>query len=322
MPIIQITNTYKGEVRKIVEDCTPEGFIVRTLNSNSQEELETLIGDADYMLASGRVKINSDVLENARNLKMIQRTGVGLDSLDLDAIRSAGIPLYVNKGVNAQSVAEHAILLMLACLRKLTIIDRNSKIGIWKSKEQAITTHELHGKTVGLIGLGNIGSRVATILKAFGVKTVYYAAYRESTETEKELGAEFVSMEQVFSQADIISLHCPLTPDTKGLIDDSALALMKDGVIIINTARGGLIDEKALYRAIESGRVGFAGLDVYAKEPFSTDNKLIASERVIASPHIAGVTYDAFAKMITEAMKNIVLFDRGEIGAIEQNRVV
>lgn len=320
MPLIQITNTYQGDVLDIVRQCTPEGFQIRTLESNTEQALLSCIADADYILASGRVKISRAVLEQAPRLKMIQRTGVGLDSLDLDAMRDLGIPLYVNQGVNSQSVAEHTILLMLACLRRLTLLDRNLKQGVWKSKEQAITTRELCGKTVGLIGLGSIGSRVAAILRAFQVKTLYHTTSRKSPELEHELGIEYASLEQLYAQADIVSLHCPSTPETRGMIHADALRLMKDGVVIVNTARGGLIDEAALLRAIQSGKVAFAGLDVHAEEPCPPHDPIIASDRVIATPHVGGVTYDAFSAMMTAAMRNIALFEQGDLAAIADKR--
>ncbi len=322
MPLIQITNTYKGNVLKIVENCTPEGFRIRTLKENSEKELVSLIEDAEYILASGRVKIDTTVLEKAKKLKMIQRTGVGLDSLDLKAIQEAGIPLYVNRGVNSQSVAEHTILLILACLRRLTLIDYNSKNGIWNSKEQAIDTRELSGKVVGIIGMGNIGKRVAEILRVFHAKVLYFSVPRESDETETSLGIEYVPLNQLFEQSDIISLHCPITPDTKEVINEQTIGRMKDGVTIVNTARGGLIDEQALFRAIEMGKVGFAGLDVHAEEPYSLNDKLIVSNRVIATPHIGGVTYDAFAKMISDAMRNIAFFENGDLEAIQPYRLI
>ena len=322
MPIIQITNTYSDKVLDIVKSCTPDGFFVRTIKSNSQEELINCISDADYILASGRVKISRDVLDKAQNLKMIQRTGVGLDSLDIMAIKDKKIPLYVNSGVNSQSVAEHTLLLILACLRRLTLINANSKNGVWNSKEQAIDTYELYRKTVGIIGLGSIGGKVASILKSFSVKTLYYSDVKLSCEMEKELGVEFVDLDQIFQQSDIITLHCPLTPNTKCMINDKTLSQMKNGVIIVNTGRGGLIDEDALYKAIQTGKVDFAGLDVHAEEPFGPDDQLLALDRVIATPHIAGVTFDSFYNMIANAMRNIELFETGEYEAIEQYRLI
>ena len=321
MPIIQITNSYSDKVLEIVQTCTPDGFSVRTLKSNSEEGLISCISDADYILASGRTKISRAVLDNAPNLKMIQRTGVGLDSLDIDAIKEKGIPLYVNAGVNSQSVAEHTVLLMLACLRRLTALDRNSKEGIWKSKEQAIDTYELCGKTVGIIGLGSIGCKVAAMLKAFNVKTLYYSVDDVAQDVEKELGAERVPLDMLLRQSDIITLHCPLTDDTKCLINDITLSQMKDGVIIVNTGRGGLIDEDAMYSAIVSGKVRSAGLDVHAQEPFSSESRLIPLDRVIATPHVAGVTYDSFFNMMSQAMRNIALFEKGELDAIKQYRL-
>ena len=320
MPVIQITNTYRGEVLRIVRSCVPEGFTVRTLEENTKEALLGFVAEADYILASGRVRIDSEVLTAAGKLKMIQRTGVGLDSLDLEAIKAAGIPLYVNKGVNAQSVAEHTLLLMLACLRRLTLIDANSKRGVWHSKEQAIDTYELAGKTVGIIGLGSIGRRVAELLKAFHARVLYYSANRKDAEVEAALNIEYALPDQLFTQADIITLHCPMRSDTKNLINNEVLRKMKNGVIIVNTARGGLIDEEALFKAVCSGKVSFAGLDVHEEEPYSPHDRLVLSERVIATPHIGGVTYDAFSTMMRDAMRNIELYEKGALDAIEPFR--
>ena len=313
MKCIQITNTYREDVLAIVRECVPEGFLVRTLEQNSEEELLSRIGDADYVLASGRVRISASVLEAAGKLKMIQRTGVGLDSLDLDAIRAKGIPLYVNKGVNAQSVAEHTVLLILACLRKLTLIDRNSRNCIWKSKEQAITTYELAGKSVGIAGLGSVGYRVARILRAFGANISYYDANWQNLRVDEELNLHFAQLDELFAASDIITLHCLM-------INRDSLEKMKDGVNIINTVRGGLIDEKALYQAINSGKVSFAGLDVHAEEPYSPGDPLISCDHVISTPHIGGVTRDSFRKMMSDAMRNIDLYDQGRLEEIEQYR--
>ena len=322
MPVIQITNAYKGDVLEIVRKCAPDGFDVRVLEENTEAELITRVGDADYILASGRVRIGRAVLESAKRLKMIQRTGVGLDSLDLDQIRAAGIPLYVNQGVNAQSVAEHAVLLILACLRRLTLADANSKRGIWKSKEQAIVTRELSGRTVGIVGLGNIGRRVAAILKAFDAQVLYFDAFRRDTEAENALGIRYVPLEQLFRQSDVVTLHCPLGSDTQALVNERTLDQMKDGVVVVNTARGGLIDEAALLKAVETGKVAFAGLDVHAREPYGADDALVQSDHVIATPHIGGVTYDAFYQMISKAMENIRLFEQGELDRIEPYRAL
>ena len=320
MPLIQITNTYTGPVLDLVESCVPVGFTIRTLPENTEAALLALVPDADYILASGQVRIGPEVLAAAKRLKMIQRTGVGLDSLDLDAIRAAGIPLYVNKGVNARSVAEHAVLLILACLRRLTLLDRNTKDGIWRKQAQGITTFELAGKTVGLIGLGSIGRIAASLLRPFGADLIYYDMYRPDPAVEAELGLTYLEREEVLRRADILSLHCPLTEETRDLIRAETLAMMKDGAVIVNTARGGLIREPDLLAALESGKIAFAGLDVHAAEPIPAGDPLTASGRVIATPHVGGVTYDAFRRMMEEAMGNMARFEAGDLDAIRPSR--
>ncbi len=317
MKIIQVTNTYKDDVLQIVESCVPEGFVIRTLPENTEKALLDCISDADYVLASGRVKINAAVLGQAEKLKMIQRTGVGLDSLDLPELQRRGIPLYVNKGVNSNSVAEHTVLLMLACLRRLPEISGNTKSGKWIKQAQGIKTRELGNCTVGVIGMGNIGRKVVGLLKPFGTKAYYYAPYRLSEEMETELGVTYLSCDELFGTVDIITMHCPLTAQTMEMVNRRTLSLAKDGIIVINTARGRLVNEGDLLTALQSNKVSFAGLDVFETEP-PKNTKLLEHEHVIATPHIAGVTYDSFYQMMHDAMRNIKLFDEGKLQVIEQ----
>lgn len=320
MPVIVLSNVYQGKPLEILKECVPAGFSLKILPELSEEALIKSVPEADYILASGRLRISEKVIENAASLKMIQRTGVGLDSIDRIALKNRNIPLYVNQGVNSQSVAEHTVLLILACLRQLCAVNANTKNGIWNKQAQGVTTHELCGKTVGMIGMGNIGRSTAAILKAFGAKLLYHDMFRRSPEEEEALGLRFASLDELLEAADIVSLHCPLTDTTRKMICRETLALMKDGVIIVNTARGGLIDEAALSDAISSGKVGYAGLDVHAEEPIKDMNGLISSDRVIVTPHIGGVTYDSFYRMMSEAMKNILLFHQGKTDEIESFR--
>lgn len=320
MAIIQVTNTYSGNVLSLLRSCSPYGFEVRTLRENSASAFLSAVQDADYILASGRLKITSEILASAKKLKMIQRTGVGLDSLDLDAIKARNIPLYVNQGVNAQSVAEHTVLLILACLRRLCEINRNTKNGIWRKQAQGITTYELHEKTVGLIGMGHIGRKTAAILKSFGAEILYYDAFRRSEDEERVLGIRYVSLEELFRQSQVVSLHCPLNEATRHLISSNTISMMRENVIIVNTARGTLIDEQALYEALLSGKVGYAALDVHSHEPVTDTSGLLSLDNVIATPHIGGVTYDSFYGMMSGAMRNIALFEQGRTGEIEQYR--
>lgn len=322
MKVIQITNTYKGEVLDIVHSCVPDGFVIRTLEENSIEALEKSIEGADYLLASGRVGINAGILKKARKLKMIQRTGVGLDSLDLDAIKTYDIPLYVNKGINAQSVAEHALLLIMACMRRLVTVNNDVKNGIWQKQAQGVRTKELSGKTVGIIGMGSIGRILAGLLKAFNVNILCCSKHPISPDAAKELGVSFTDMQTVLTRSDIISLNCPLNEDTKHIICKESMNLMKDGAIIVNTARGGLICESDLIAMLKNGKISAAGLDVFESEPVDPDNELLKMENVIVTPHIGGVTYDSFYEMMFAAMNNIKLFDDGRFEEIESSRYI
>lgn len=319
MPTILLTNHYEDKPLEIIKNAVPKNFQLQILDNVKQQELEDRVANADYLLVSGRLKINNKVLENSRNLKMIQRTGVGLDSLDLDLIKEKNIPLYVNKGINANSVAEHTLLLMLAALRNLIQIDKNTKNGIWKKQIQGVHTYELNGKTVGLIGMGAIGRRVAEILKGFHVNIIYYDVYRVSTEIEQNLEIQYCELNELLKKSDIISLHCPLTKDTEYIINEPAINKMKEGSIIINTARGGLIKEMALTEALKSGKLLYAGIDVYEREP-ATTSPLFELENVVTTPHIGGVTYNSFSEMMKEAMRNIEAFENGKLDNIEQYR--
>lgn len=320
MKTILLTNKYDAVPYEIIEAAVPDGFELLMLDEVAQQDLESKAPKADYILASGRLNINESVLAKATKLKMIQRTGVGLNSIDFDSIKSRSIPVYVNQGVNSDSVAEHAIMLTLACLKKLTVVNHNTKSGIWKKQAQGVLNRELGKQTIGIIGMGSIGQKVAKLLRSFGATVLYYD-YNRKPEIEETHGIRYVSLEELFSASDVISLHCALTNENKEIINRSAIEKMKNGVVIINTARGQLIDEEALVAALASGKVAFAGLDVFIAEP-AHNTTLLSLENVIATPHIAGLTFDSFSRMMRDAMRNIELFDLGRIGEIEQHKLV
>lgn len=317
-----LTNLYKGLPLNIVRQELPTGFEISFLSEQTDVALAKEISSADYLLAGGRLKITKEVLDNAPNLKMIQRSGVGLDSLDLDAIMAKGIPLYVNQGVNAQSVAEHTLLLILASLRRLTEIDRNTKNGIWNKQGQGIRTAELHGKTVGVVGMGSIARTLVSLLRPFGVKILYTDIARQAEEYERENSMRFVTLDELLEGSDIVTLNCALTDATRHLINSDSVAKMKQGSILVNTARGGIVDTAALYEGLKSGRIGFAGIDVHEEEPIPEDYCLSELGNVILTPHIAGVTADSFRGMMQAAFRNIEKFEKGELAEIEQYRYI
>jgi D-3-phosphoglycerate dehydrogenase len=294
-----------------------------TLDELSYDCLVKEAGDADYFLVSGRLPIDEGVLSVAKHLKMIQRTGVGTEMMDLEAIKRRHIPVYVNAGVNARSVAEHTLTLILSCLKRITEVNAQVHNGIWKKQITGVSTHELYGKTVGLVGMGNIGRLVASMLNAFGAKVVYTDIFRQPEEIELRLNLSFVeSLEEMLPLADVLSLHCPLTQSSAGMINARTLAKMKNGAILINTARGQLVNPDDLFDSLLSGQVSSAALDTHFEEPVPRDYKLAKLSNVILTPHIGGLSYEAFYKMMKCALENIVAFEAGCFAEIEKYRIV
>jgi len=321
MPSVLLTNYYSAALLSIVKKVVPEGFDIISLDEPTQENVIKKIPRADYLLVGGRTKVDANVFAIANRLKMIQRTGVGLDSIDLEAVKKTNIPVYVNPGVNARSVAEHTVMLLLAVMRNLTGVDAIIKSGIWKKHELGIKNNELFGKTVGLIGLGSIGIYVAQMLQPFGVKIFYNKRTRLTEIEEVELKVEYCSFPDLLQKSDIISLHCPLTVETEKLIGSNQFSMMKRGVVIINTSRGKLIDEEALIRNLKTEYLKGAGLDVYEQEPLSPNNELRKFENVILTPHISGITYESFENMMREAFNNIKQFEEGHSDLIENKKL-
>lgn len=316
------TSTYTGTPWDILCSVVPDGFLIETLNSPTRDCLIRQVADADYLLVSGRLAIDKEVLEAAPCLKMIQRTGVGTEMLDLEEIKRRGIPVYVNAGVNAQSVAEHTLMLILACLKRLPEINAQVHNGVWRKQATGITTHELHGKCVALVGMGNIGRLVASMLLAFGAKVVYSDIVRLPEDQEQRLGLTFFDeVERMLPIADVLSLHCPLTDDNVGMINARTIAMMKKGAIIVNTARGPLVNPDDLYDAIVSGHIRSAGLDTHFEEPIKADYRLALLENVILTPHIGGLSFESFESMMQGAINNIVSFESGDLAKIEDKRI-
>lgn len=312
MPKILHTARYTGLPWEILTSVVPEGFSVETLEEASYECLLRQCVDADYLLVSGRFPIDEGVLSAAKQLKMIQRTGVGIEMLDIEAIKRHNIPVYVNSGVNARSVAEHTLTLILCCLKNIPRIDRQVKKGVWKKQQTGLTCNELYGKIVGLVGMGAIGRQVAGYLKAFGAKVLYTDIYRLSVQQEEELSLTYVpTFEAMLSQVDVLSFHCPLTKDNQDMLNAEAIKLMNDGAMVVNTARGKLIEPNALYEALKSGKLRAAALDVHYEEPIKETYNLAELDNVVLTPHIGGLTYEAFYSMMAGAVENIQLFEQG-----------
>src|SRR5579862_5538912 len=246
--------------------------------------------DADALLVRSAVKVNPDVLSKAPKLRVIGRAGVGVDNVDLKAATAAGVLVMNTPGGNAVSVAEHTMGLMLAMARSIPQANASTKGGKWEKKKFLGT--ELRGKTLGVMGLGSIGREVVRRARGFEMNILATDPYVNSV-TAAELGVTLMSREELYAQSDYITLHVALTTETQGMLNDAAFARMKKGVRIVNCARGELVDPEALARAVESGQVGGAALDVFQTEPPAAGEPLLKFDNVIATPHIGGSTEEA-----------------------------
>jgi D-3-phosphoglycerate dehydrogenase len=279
-------------------------FKVDIHNKPSQEELKELIKDYNGLLIRSEVKITSDIIDVAGKLKFIGRAGTGVDNVDKEAATKKGIIVANVPGGNTISAAEHTIGLMLSLARHIPESYKSLKNRKWDRKNFVGT--ELFGKTSGLIGLGRIGSEVAKRLNAFGMNVIAYDPFANQ-ETAKKNNIELKSIDEVFAQADYISIHSPLNDSTRGMINADAIKKMKDGVRIINCARGPIVNEKDLSDAIKSGKVAGAAIDVFAKEP-PEDWTLVDTDKVVGTPHLAASTNEAQVRIAKEIGKVLVDF--------------
>ncbi|MGR6805199.1 NAD(P)-dependent oxidoreductase [Sphaerotilus natans] len=243
-------------------------------------------------------KVGAAVMDAAPGLRVISKHGSGTDTIDKAAAAARGVAVVAAAGANAAAVAEHALALLLACAKSVVALDARMHAGHWdKATHKSV---ELEGRTLGLIGLGAIGLRFARMADAMGMRVIGFDPYAKNLPAQ----VEAVDLETIWRESDAISLHCPLTADNAGLVDARTLAACKPGVILVNTARGGLIDEAALLAAVRSGQVGSAGLDSFAVEPMTVPHPFHGEPRITLSPHIGGVTAEAYVKMGVGAARN------------------
>lgn len=237
--------------------------------------------------------------------RLVQLLGAGYDQVDLGRLRGSRIPLATNGGANAVAVAEHAILLILAVLRRLRTLDARTRAGEWRPTGPEAEIYELDGKRVGLVGLGAIGRQVAVRLRPFGVQLQYCDLRRIAADEERALAITHVTLAELLTTSDVVSLHVPFTPATTGLIDQARLATMKRGAVLINTCRGEVVDEQALCEALDRQHLLGAGLDTFAVEPAQKHNPLFALPNVIVTPHLAGPTWESWRKRFLNGYANI-----------------
>ncbi|MGW4844642.1 phosphoglycerate dehydrogenase [Nocardia brasiliensis] len=289
-------------------DALGDGVEVRWVDGPDRPALLAAVPEADALLVRSATTVDAEVLEAGKNLKIVARAGVGLDNVDVPAATERGVMVVNAPTSNIHTAAEHAVTLLLAAARQIPAADATLREHTWqRSKFNGV---EIFDKTVGVVGLGRIGQLFAARLAAFETKIVAYDPY-VSPARAAQLGIELLSLDELLERADLISVHLPKTPETKGIIGKEAIAKTKPGVIIVNAARGGLVDEQALADAIKSGHVRAAGLDVFETEP-CTDSPLFELPQVVVTPHLGASTAEAQDRAGTDVAKSVLLALAGE----------
>jgi len=295
-----------AHIQGLAQSLLPEGFALRALPPTAKPtDVAAAMRDAEYLVGFLRFLPDEAYLD-AKRLKLVQVLSAGYDSVNIAGARKARIPICQNGGANSVAVSEHAVLLILAVYRKLAAFHQSVAAGRWHAGiPRIVDVLELEGKTVGIVGLGNIGEKTARRLRAFDCHLVYHDIVRRSPAEEQQLGIRFVPFETLLETSDVVTLHVPLNDETRHMIDAKALGRMKPRAILINTCRGEVVDEAALTIALESGKLLGAGLDTFAKEPTDPTNPLLALANVTLTPHSAGPTEESFAKRFRNGYANV-----------------
>jgi len=303
MKKIVVTHRLNEDVMKSLE----EKFKVKIANSGDPKEIYPLIKDANGIVV--RIGyLDRDTIMSLDNLEVIGRTGVGVDNIDLVAANEKGIPVVVTPGANTRSVVEHTLALILALSKDLKTNDMEMHRGNYNIRNNC-KAFEVFGKTLGIIGFGNIGQEVAKLCSSIGLKILVYDPFIKPKIVE-DMGFQFTEqLELLLRKSDIISIHVALTKDTTGMIGTKEFNMMKPSVIVINCARGNIIDEKALIEALKNNKIRGVGLDVFSSEPINESNPLLKFNNVITTPHIAGLTGEAFfamSKMVSDGVSAVL----------------
>jgi D-3-phosphoglycerate dehydrogenase len=283
----------------LADEIAPEGIRVLTEVEGlrvddragiTASELKSIIAEYDALIVRSRTRVTDEILAVADRLRVVGRAGVGVDNIDVESARRRGIAVLNAPGGNVVSAAEHTLALLLALVRRIPQADASLRRGRWDRAKFRGT--ELYGKTLGLIGAGRIGREVAKRAKAFGMRVVAYDPYI-SPEAAQQAGLELLPFSELLRQADVVSVHTPLSDETRGLIGARELAAMKPTALLVNAARGGVVDERALAAALERGELAGAACDVFEQEPIPGDHPLLGFENVVLVPHLGAATHEA-----------------------------
>lgn len=301
--------THLPDAADAARAMAPSGFELAVVPARSAE-FRGAISDAEYLVGFVDALVDKDLFRIGPKLRLVQLLSAGYDQADLAAARTAGVPVCNNGGANSVAVSEHAVLLMLAVSRQLVRQHLSVAAGNWRGN-QTPRVHELRGKTLGIVGLGTIGKKTARLAQAFGMRVIYYDIARLAEDQEDQLDVRFRLLRELLREADLVSLHTPLNATTRHLIGAAELALMKPTAILVNTARGPVVDETALHAALTGGTIAGAGLDVFDQEPPRPDNPLLGLDNVVLTAHLAGPTFESNAARVRNAFDNVQRVARG-----------
>ncbi|WP_198883865.1 2-hydroxyacid dehydrogenase [Acuticoccus mangrovi] len=296
----------------LIGSHVPEGCELVTLSSDSDEERLARLAEAEVIVLAGK-HLDRRYIEAAPHLKLVNFQGVGYhDAADIETLKAHGIPFAIAPGGTAEGVSEHTIMMILATYKRLAFMDSEIRAGVWHAHDMRPKCRQLYGKVVGILGLGRIGRAVASRLQAFGVKVIYNDIAAIPPEVEAQCGAEAVSFDELVERSDVLTLHVPLTELTADIMNAETIARMKPGAILVNCARGGVVNEPALLAALQSGHLAGAGLDVRASEPPKQPDPFATLENVVMTPHVAPGTLDAMHMKMADVFENVRRLYAGE----------
>jgi phosphoglycerate dehydrogenase-like enzyme len=303
-PVVAVLDAMPAGSRQVISDVFGADFRMVFVDDDSAEAKREAAAEAAVLLTMWG-EVDATTIGAAPQCRVIQKLGVGTHKIDIAEADRRGIVVLNATGINAEAVGELTVLLMLAVARHLGKAMAAARTGRMEKERLRTESFQILGKTVGLLGFGHIGQAVARRLSGYGVRLLYHDKRRATPALELECQASYVEMDELIATSDVISLHLPPGPSTDGLINDDVLARTKPGLILVNTARGSLIDEHALATAIEDGRVLGAGLDVTAEEPLPLTSALLSLDRVILTPHVGGAVANNFPRVIERAYRNV-----------------
>ena len=311
--VICLSSVMKGDLLDIFLAEKPADWQVEVVNPLiGDEKLAIELTDAEYVITVGISPIHPQVLEQAKSLKLIETASQGTEHLPVKWAIGKGIPVANAGGANAIDVAEHVILLMLACDRHLFESNQTFREGKWRGAFNIKASHRLYGMTVGVVGFGNIGRRVASLAYAFGANIIYYEKMFVPYAIRADTKAKPVTFDELLSQSDIVTLHVPSMTSTRKMMNWEALTKMKPTACLINCSRGDIVDEAALLRALKEGKIAGAGLDVWDPEPPDPSNQLIHLPNVVATPHTAALTWEMWKPTFATMWDNVVRVSEGK----------